>query len=236
VVQLRGRILVVEDHPVNQKVLAHQLREMGLQYGIATSGSQALAMLEADTFDLVLMDWQMPEMDGLEATRRIRELPSPIRHIPIIALTANANTGFREACLEAGANDYLSKPYTEAALAALLAQRLPGAAPAPVRAPLLDLSALHARYPGNPGLVNDLATVFMSTTEASLSALKQCIEGRDSGKCAKEAHALRGAAASVMALDIQTHAAQIEASMQAGDFAVATSALNELERRFHERG
>ena len=232
-VQLQGRILVVEDHPVNQKVLAHQLREMGLQHGIATSGSQALNMLETETFDLVLMDWQMPEMDGLEATRRIRQLPTDIRHIPIIALTANANAGFREACLEAGANDYLSKPYSESALAALLAQRLPGIGSAP--APLLDLPALLARYPGNPGLVNDLAAIFISTTKASLAALKNGIAKRDIRSCLKEAHALRGAAASVMATDIQQRAAQIEASVQSGDFDEAASALHQLEQRFHTR-
>jgi CheY-like chemotaxis protein len=103
VIQLQGRILVVEDHPVNQKVLAHQLREMGLQHAVAASGTQALEMLATEAFDLVLMDWQMPEMDGLEATQRIRQLPTDIRHIPVIALTANANAGFRETCLAAGA-------------------------------------------------------------------------------------------------------------------------------------
>ena len=234
-VQLQGRILVVEDHPVNQKVLAHQLREMGLQLGIAASGSQALAQLNTECYDLVLMDWQMPEMDGLEATRRIRQLPTEVRHIPIIALTANANAGFREACLEAGANDYLSKPYTESALAALLAQRLPHANPAPAKPPLLDLNMLRARYPGNPGLVNDLVAVFISTTEASLNTLTRAIETRDSKLCIKEAHALRGAAASVLASAIQQHAAHIETSVQRGDYAEAASELKKMEHHFHER-
>ncbi len=234
-IQLQGRILVVEDHPVNQKVLAHQLREMGLQHEIATSGSQALALLETEAFDLVLMDWQMPEMDGLEATRRIRQLPTATRHIPIIALTANANTGFREACLEAGANDYLSKPYSEAALAALLTQRIPSAARASAHATLLDLPALHARYPGNPGLVNDLESVFISTTAASLAALKNGIEQSDAGFCCKEAHALKGAAASVMAFAIQESAARIEASVQQGDFARAAEELAQLESAFCDR-
>ena len=231
VIQLQGRILMVEDHPVNQKVLAHQLREMGLQYAVAASGTQALAMLAAEAFDLVLMDWQMPEMDGLEATQRIRQLPTDIRHIPIIALTANANAGFRETCLAAGANDYMSKPYTEAALAALLTQWLPPAVPAAARAPLLDLPALHARYPGNPDLVNELEAVFLSTTEASLAALKRAIEQADAGTCRKEAHALKGAAASVMASAIQEGAARIEASVQRNDFASAAAELAALQER-----
>ncbi len=230
ITQLQGRILVVEDHPVNQKVLAHQLREMGLQHGIATSGAQALNMLASDPYDLVLMDWQMPEMDGLEATRRIRQLPTDTRNIPIIALTANANSGFREACLEAGANDYLSKPYSESALAALLAQRLPSIHPVP--APLLNLSALHARYPGNPKLVDDLAAVFISTTGASLASLKHAITQRDQEKCVKESHALRGAAASVMATEVQNLAAQIESSVQTGRFEQAAIALEKLDHLF----
>jgi len=233
VIQLQGRILMVEDHPVNQKVLAHQLREMGLRYAIAASGKQALDMLATEEFDLVLMDWQMPEMDGLEATRQIRRLPTDIRHIPIIALTANADAGFREACLTAGANDYMSKPYTEAALAALLTQWLPQPGPVVAAgAPLLDLPALHARYPGNPGLVQELEAVFLSTTEASLVALKRAIEQGDAESCRKEAHALKGAAASVMASAIQEGAARIEASVRSEDFASAADELAALQELF----
>lgn len=231
-IQLRGHILVVEDHPVNQKVLAHQLREMGLQYSVAVNGLQALDLLATDTFDLVLMDWQMPEMDGLAATRQIRRLPSGTHHIPIIALTANADTGFREACLAAGANDYLSKPYSEAALAALLAQWLPQAGTVATRAPLLDLPALHARYPANPGLVAELEAVFLSTTEASLATLKRAIEQGDAEACSKEAHALKGAAASVTATVIREGAARIEAHVRRGDFAGAATELAALENIF----
>jgi PAS domain S-box-containing protein len=234
-IQLRGRILVVEDHPVNQKVLAHQLREMGLQYDVAVNGTQALDLLVADDFDLVLMDWQMPEMDGLAATRLIRKLPSDIRNVPIIALTANANAGFREACLAAGANDYLSKPYNEAALAALLMQWLPQAGAAAPRVPLLDLPALHARYPANPGLVAELEAVFLSTTKASLAALKRAIEQGQAEAGRKEAHALKGAAASVMATAIQKGAARIEARVQRGDFAGAAAELAALENLFGAR-
>jgi signal transduction histidine kinase/CheY-like chemotaxis protein/HPt (histidine-containing phosphotransfer) domain-containing protein len=231
--QFQGRILVVEDHPVNQKVLAQQLHEMGLQYALATNGTQALDLLETDHFDLVLMDWQMPEMDGLEATRKIRRLPTDAHRIPIIALTANASAGFRETCLAAGANDYLNKPYSEAALVALLMQWLPQSHPATDRTPLLNLNALHARYPGNPGLVQELETVFLSTTEASLTALKHAIEQGDARACRKEAHALKGAAASVMASVIQEGAARIELGVQNGDFAAATAELAALEEFFH---
>ncbi len=232
---LRGRVLVVEDHPVNQKVLAHQLREMGLQFVLAASGREALDVLARECFDLVLMDWQMPEMDGLEATRRIRTLPGDGGRIPVIALTANASSGFRDACLAAGANDYLSKPYTDAALAAVLAQWLPAAEPSPAVAgavPLLDVDALHARYPGNPQLVEELATVFRSTTETSFARLRDCIAATDAERCRKEAHALKGAAASVMARTLQDGAARIEASVLRGDFGSAAAELDALEEAF----
>jgi signal transduction histidine kinase/CheY-like chemotaxis protein len=230
--QLRGRILVAEDHPVNQKVLAHQLSEMGLQHAIATNGAQALELLGAEDFDLVLMDWQMPEMDGLAATRQIRQLPTAAHNIPIIALTANANTGFRETCFAAGASDYLSKPYTEAALAAMLMQWLPQQGGTPERAPLLDLAALHARYPGNPALVAELEAVFRATTAASLVALKNTIEQADAAACRKEAHALKGAAASVMATAVQEGAARIETCVQRGDFEAAAAEQAALEALF----
>ncbi len=250
VIQLKGRILVAEDHPVNQKVLAHQLDAMGLQHVIVDNGAQVLERLASEAFDLVLMDWQMPEMDGLEATQRIRQLPGDVRHIPIVALTANANTGFREVCLAAGANDYLAKPYNEAALGALLAQWLPrigavlietdsvetGAIEAAVpRLQLVDLPTLHARYPGNPGLVTDLLTLFVSTTEASIAALKRGIEQGDAEACRKEAHALKGAAASVTARVIQDAAARIESSLRDGDFSRAAAELRALENTFHAR-
>jgi PAS domain S-box-containing protein len=245
VIQLRGRILVAEDHPVNQKVLAHQLDAMGLQHVIVSSGTQVLERLENESFDLVLMDWQMPEMDGLEATRRIRKLPGDSSRIPIVALTANASAGFRDACLAAGADDYLAKPYSEAALGALLAQWLPqtdgslhDAGPSeaiPPHLPLLDLPTLQARYPDNPDLVNDLVQLFITTTESSLAALKRGIENGNAAACRKEAHALKGAAASVTAHAIQLAATRIETCLRDGDFACASLELNALEAAFHAR-
>lgn len=230
-IRLQGRVLVVEDHPVNQRVLSHQLREAGLQYALAASGEEALDALVASDFDLVLMDWQMPEMDGLETTRRIRRLAGPVRDVPVVALTANVSPGFREACLAAGANDYLSKPYTEAALGATLTRWLPSPAASP--GPLLDLPVLHARYPGNPQLVRELEAVFMSTTEASLAALKTAIRERQAETCRKEAHALKGAAASVMAEAVREGAARIETRVEAGDFDAAAAELARLEDIVH---
>ena len=162
-------------------------------------------------------------------------MPTDARHIPVIALTANAGSDFREVCIAAGGNDYLSKPYTEAALAATLTQWLPQAGPDTVQPALLDLPALHARYPDNPDLVEELAAVFSSTTEASLEKLRRGIEQGDVEACRKEAHALRGAAASVRATTIQEGAARLEACLDRGDLAAASTELDAMERTFRER-
>jgi len=237
---LSGRILVVEDHPVNQKVLSHQLQAMGLDFTLAANGIEAIEKFISNRYDLVLMDWQMPEMDGLEATRRIRELEagSGARPTPIIALTANASSGFRETCLAAGANDYLSKPYGESMLAAVLSQWLPQADAEQLtrhserRPPLLDLAGLHARYPGNPALVDELQSMFVSTTKTSLAALRAAVEQGNDEHCRKEAHALKGAAASVLARDIQDLAHLVERHAVECDLDAAKQALDRLEARF----
>jgi PAS domain S-box-containing protein len=118
------RVLLVEDNLVNQKVAAALLKKLGCQLEIAGNGAEALNQLAARHFDVVLMDCQMPVMDGFEATRRLRagEIGETMRRVPIIAMTANAMQGDREACLASGMDDYLAKPVSNAALKAALAR------------------------------------------------------------------------------------------------------------------
>ena len=115
------RILLAEDNLINQKVVAKFLEKMGYQVSIAQNGVEAVSKVKKENFDLILMDVQMPEMDGFEATTAIRKIEKTSRkHIPIIALTAHALKGDREKCVAAGASDYLAKPVnTEQLLAAL---------------------------------------------------------------------------------------------------------------------
>jgi PAS domain S-box-containing protein len=122
-----ARVLVAEDNPLNRKIVLAMLVKLGVEVVTVENGRQALAALEKDEFDLVLMDVQMPEMDGLEATRRIRDPASAVRHhdIPVIALTANAMTEDRLQCSKAGMNDHLAKPLTVAALTQTLLRWLP---------------------------------------------------------------------------------------------------------------
>ncbi|MBL8420843.1 MAG: response regulator [Dechloromonas sp.] len=136
-VRLHGHVLLVEDNPVNQLVARAFLEDMGLQVGAADNGRIALDRVGQESFDLILMDCQMPEMDGFEATAQIRarQREGQLRgKLPIIALTANAVEGDRERCLAAGMDDYLSKPFTRERLAVTLGSWLPPAAELPADA------------------------------------------------------------------------------------------------------
>jgi CheY-like chemotaxis protein len=137
------RILLAEDNPVNQKLALRLLAQLGYSAEVAGDGLQAIAALERDTFDVVLMDVQMPELDGLGATRRIRAT-WPERPLWIVAMTANAMAGDREACLAAGMNDYLSKPIRPPELAAAL-ERTPIGAPA--KEPVKKRATVRKRKP-----------------------------------------------------------------------------------------
>jgi CheY-like chemotaxis protein len=108
----RGRILIAEDNPVNQRVARLQVKQFGFEADIVDNGEEALAALERSEYTLILMDCHMPGMDGYAATRELRRREAGVRRIPVIALTANAYASDREACLEAGMDDYLSKPVT----------------------------------------------------------------------------------------------------------------------------
>ncbi|HET7032214.1 MAG TPA: response regulator, partial [Casimicrobiaceae bacterium] len=121
--QLTGvRVLVAEDNPVNRELVHHMLAQLGADSLMATNGFEALDVLTRDSVDLVLMDCQMPELDGYQATKRLREIESRAgqSRVPVIALTANALAGDRERCLTAGMDDYLPKPFTRKELLALV--------------------------------------------------------------------------------------------------------------------
>jgi CheY-like chemotaxis protein len=123
-----ARVLVVEDNVVNRKLVQRMLEKLGCAVKLAEDGAQALEVAAGQEFDLVLMDWQMPGMDGLETTRRLKRLWSADRQVPVVALTASAMEGDRVACLEAGMSDYLTKPLGMAELAGVL-ERWAGVGP-----------------------------------------------------------------------------------------------------------
>ena len=116
------RILLVEDNRVNQKLAIRMLNKLGYTADLAVNGREAVELVQQQTYDVVFMDVQMPELDGISATRQIRSMLTEVQQPIIIAMTANAMEGDREKCLSAGMNDYLSKPFRMAALAEKLTQ------------------------------------------------------------------------------------------------------------------
>jgi len=121
--QLNARVLLVEDNPINQMVAQKMLEKIGLKATLADTGVEALKLLNEQSFDLVLMDCQMPEMDGFDATREIRKLDIKALNqqaIPVVAMTANVMSGDRERCLEVGMDDYIGKPVQREQLASVL--------------------------------------------------------------------------------------------------------------------
>jgi signal transduction histidine kinase/HPt (histidine-containing phosphotransfer) domain-containing protein len=195
------RLLVAEDHPVNQRLVLLQLAKLGYHADLVSDGAAAVAAVRRRDYDVVLMDLQMPELDGLAATRQIRARPGG-RGPRIIALTANALPGDRAACLAAGMDDYLSKPLDTAELARALA-RWPGPAPASEQAPdqapeqaptVLDPTAiadLRELVGDDPGTLSGIVEEFLSETPALLDALRTAVAGGDAGRARRAVHTLK---------------------------------------------
>jgi len=198
------RILVAEDNPVNQTVVVRMLEKMGHTPTIAHNGVEALSMLESAVFDLVLMDVQMPEMDGLTATRRIRENENQTGfHIPIVAMTAHAMKGDRERCLQAGMDGYITKPLSsqgiEETIAGILGMghqtREVAAAPDSsherVHTSWDPVHAL-AKMDGDESLLRELVQIFLDEAPKQLATLQRAIETGDLDAIERTAHSLKG--------------------------------------------
>ncbi|MBX3411151.1 MAG: response regulator [Pirellulales bacterium] len=227
----RGRILVVEDNEVNQQVATALLRQSGYTYEIASNGLFALELLERDKFDAVLMDCQLPGIDGFEVTRRIREHeahPStePPRRLPIIAVTAGATKDDRDRCHAAGMDGFVSKPIDRvrllSILESLLSERDPrqessGADNGELDAPsgehghaTLDLDATMQRLGGDRQLLGELAELFRTTVPELMGEIHTAVETADAPRVKLAAHRLRGMAGNFGAAATMAAAAHLE--------------------------
>jgi PAS domain S-box-containing protein len=211
-------ILLVEDSPANRQVALALLSKAGYQADIAENGLQAVTAVKRKPYGLVLMDVAMPEMDGLEATRAIRLLPGDNGRVPIVAMTAGAFTEDKRRCLEAGMNDYLSKPVVRADLLGMLERWLGGVATAapeaearPDPASLLDESIL-AKLEEDVGadLLPGMVMTFVNEVRRRLPNLEGALERRDLGALAHEAHALKGSAGTFGASALGAEALALE--------------------------
>jgi PAS domain S-box-containing protein len=186
-----GRLLVAEDNPVNQLVIQGMLAKRGYSADIAATGREALEALDRERHVAVLMDVQMPELDGYETTRQIRAAEDGGPRVPIIAMTAGALEGDREAALEAGMDDYLAKPLRPEALDAVL-ERWLGVAPEPAPAePLVDDSRIQNFRENYPDIVDRLIALFVDSTPPLLQELDAAAETGDEEQVRQLAHKLK---------------------------------------------
>ncbi|MDZ7858095.1 response regulator [Sphaerotilus sp.] len=209
---LSGRVLLVEDNPVNQSVARAMLRKLGLSMMLANHGGEALALVRDEAFDLVLMDCQMPVMDGYEATAAIRGLPGGRGEgLPIIALTANAMQGDEQRCLRVGMDAFLAKPYTLAGLRAVLVRWLPAAAremPAIDRKVIESLCELDES--GGMDLAREIFEAFLESAEPAMVRIEAALADGDLGVLGQAAHAMKSSAANVGALALSAGHRELE--------------------------
>jgi signal transduction histidine kinase/DNA-binding response OmpR family regulator len=231
------RILLAEDNAVNQLLASRLLEKQGHNVVIAANGRQALERLENERFDLVLMDIQMPEMDGFEATAVIRkEEESTGKHIPIIAMTAHALEGDRERCLAAGMDGYIAKPIKAEDLVRAVedlgrspqvAELAPAAKP-PEHEPIDTASAL-ARAGGNVALLREMAALFLKELPMLMTNLREAVTSRDAKAIERAAHKLKGSVGNFAAQPAFEAALRLEILDRGGNLSKAEPVYAELE-------
>jgi CheY-like chemotaxis protein/HPt (histidine-containing phosphotransfer) domain-containing protein len=242
-----ARILLAEDNATNQLVALGILKKLGLQADVAENGLECLKSLKSKTYDLILMDIQMPEMDGIAATRHIRKSTAVYNTIPIVAMTAHAMQGDRERFLAAGMNDYVTKPVSPQSLAAALDRWLPGRNPAtsesssgqsePALTPqqaseIFDRAGMMLRLMDDNNLVRMVIESFLEDMPRQITALKNYIASSDAIDAERQAHTIKGASASVGGNRMRETALAMEKATGAGDMNRADKLMTELEGQF----
>ena len=230
------KILLAEDNLVNQKLASRLLEKRNHAVTIVCNGKEALAALEKDHFDLVLMDMQMPEMDGFEATRVLREREKANgSHQPVVAMTALAMNGDKERCIEAGMDGYLSKPIRPQELDEVLDQYLAlkdansiQSEFAPTANNSIDVTQLLDRLDSDRALLAELVNLFRADFPASLSAAQRAIDQQDASGLRSAAHALKGALANLSAVQASALAAELEIIGKSFDLTGAQAMLDRL--------
>jgi PAS domain S-box-containing protein len=245
------RILLAEDNMVNQRVALKQLKKLGFSADCVSNGNEVLSALQRVPYDIIIMDCQMPEMDGYEVTRRIRQSGSDsyihLRSAPyIIALTANAMHGDREHCLSLGMNDYLTKPLHLHDLEAILQRALlrispttpspePTAASEP-EAEALDRTIINGlkelREPGQPDPLRELIELFLKDAQPRLQQMEAAASAGDLPRLATATHTLKGSASNLGARRLAALCAALEKQSKAGDASQSSQTLAEVTAEF----
>jgi two-component system sensor histidine kinase/response regulator len=257
-IQSAPRILVAEDNLINQKLTVRILEKLGYQSDVVENGQEALAALDRGAYALVLMDCQMPVMDGFEATKLLRQRETAsqetgasgsttICHIPIVALTANAMRGDRERCLAAGMDDYLTKPVRKEDLKGVLTRWIPPSVHPQITQPIeaecrkegtepdaiptiFDVATTLRNIGGDKTLLEDLIELFLQRYEAMLEKIRVALAERDQTAVEQAAHALKGTANNLSASEVVLSAGQLEALGRLGRLTEAPIVYTQLEK------
>jgi two-component system sensor histidine kinase/response regulator len=208
----RSHLLVVDDHPVNQFVAVRLLEKLGHRVDVAASGVEAVAAVSRTQYAAVLMDCQMPEMDGFEATRQIRRNEAAGRHTPIIAMTAAAMAGDDEKCLAAGMDDYMSKPVKRETLIATLTRWI-----APASTAAIDEATLSGLRELGSVAFDRLLTIFLADGASRTAAMRTASQAGDSTAVAAIAHSLQGSGATLGASPLAAECVRLQVALAAGD-------------------
>ncbi len=235
-------ILLAEDNPVNQMVAIRIMEKAGHRVDTAANGREAVEAIQRVPYDLILMDVQMPEMDGFEAAQAIRRLEGGMRRVPIVAMTAHALKGDRERCLRAGMDDYLAKPIRPKDLLDMI-ERWAGReitppahlseAPERPAAPAVDLAHFQSISGGDPEFQRELIEVFLEQAEKNLRDLEAALARGDAPAVALLAHTLKGAAANLGANGVRAAAFELERIGQSGALETGASLLEALRGEIH---
>ena len=234
-----GMILLVEDNKMNQLVASKALTKLGYTFDIANDGTEAVAAIRANRYDAVLMDCQMPLMDGYEATGLIRGLEGSTRHTPIIAMTAAAMEGDREICLAAGMDDYVTKPVRLESIADALTRWIgrtepppPPAHPSDSATTTLDrsqLDVLEGLDDGDGVLLAEIFGQFLTQTREGRSAMATCARVGDGEALRRTAHTIKGSSANIGATGLAGICADIESLCRVGQFEAACRLLDRFD-------
>lgn len=253
------RVLVAEDNPVNQELAVNILELMDLNVSVANDGQDAVHAFGNNSYDAILMDCQMPEMDGFAATAQIRKIEADNKkaRIPIIALTANAIKGDREKCLDAGMDDYLAKPFTQQQLRETLARWIIpsdsedkpmsekkqsesiahiGAETAQDQGPVLSTSALDQiralRKPGRPDPLVKVINLYLSSSQDLMIKLRDAVSAKDADGIRQAAHALKSSSANVGAAKFSLVCKELERISRANELSTAEALARQADKDF----
>jgi CheY-like chemotaxis protein len=253
------RVLLAEDNEFNRVLIERVLKTLNCEVDLAPTGREAVRKFHQGKYDLVLMDCHMPDLDGLEATRQIRAVEAPGKHVPILAVTAGTVPGARQACLQAGMDDFIAKPFSlstlrrkashwlsmavrepvaESGVLPLLepqeARALPAQARASAPSSSVDLSRLQelADEAGSPRIVEELSLIFVEDMDRRLETLREAADERVVRKLLSVIHSVKGACSNFGALRMAALAETIERRIKRGDLLGLDLEVNELCKEF----